>query len=150
MDRALEAGGLSPSDVTPTLVNDFQAVSAALSTGAVDAAVVPQQFVVPLVNSGIATRWLLVGEIVPDMQIGVLVFSRNLMANHKLAVRTMMAYLCGARDYTDAFFKDIGRDQVVQELIQATSIKDPSLYDQMSYATVDPNGKVNLANLHAS
>jgi hypothetical protein len=35
----------------------------------------------------------------------------------------MMAYLCGARDYTDPLFKNINREQVVQELIRATPIK---------------------------
>jgi NitT/TauT family transport system substrate-binding protein len=87
--------------------------------------------------------------VVPGQQTTVLVFSPRLLADHDLAVRTMMAYLCGARDYTDAFFKNIQREQVVQELIQATPIKDPKLFDQMGYATVDPNGKVNLADMQA-
>jgi NitT/TauT family transport system substrate-binding protein len=81
------------------------------------------------------------------MQTTVLMFSPRLLANHDLAVRTMMAFLRGARDYNDAFFKDIQRQQVVQELIKITAIKDPKLYDQMGYAVVDPNGRVNLANV---
>jgi NitT/TauT family transport system substrate-binding protein len=122
-------------------------MSAALSTGAVDAAVFPETFIPQLVDSGIGTRWLPVGDIVPGVQTHVLAFSANLLANHELAVRTMMAYLCGVRDYSDAFFKNIGRDQVVQEMIQATPIKDPRLYDRMTFSAADPNGELNLANM---
>jgi NitT/TauT family transport system substrate-binding protein len=126
---------------------DFQAMSAALSTGAVDAGLIPDTFLPPIVDSGIGTNWLPLGDMVPGTQRAVLVFSPNLLANHELAVRTMMAYLCGARDYSDAFFKNIGRDQAVQEMIQSTPIKDPQLYDRMTFSASDPNGELNLANM---
>jgi NitT/TauT family transport system substrate-binding protein len=147
LNRALEAAGLSLSDVTLAQMNDFQAMSAALRTGAVDMALFPETFIPALVDSGVGTRWLPLGDIDPGTQRAVLVFSPNLLANHELAVRTMMAYLCGARAYNDAFFKNIGRDQAIQEMIQATPAKDPKLYDRMSFSAVDPNGKINLANM---
>jgi NitT/TauT family transport system substrate-binding protein len=146
VEQILQAGGLSLSDVSLPVMTDFQSMSAALMTGAVDAGVFPETFIPPLVNSGIGTRWLPVGDIVPGVQTHVLVFSSRLLANHELAVRTMMAYLCGFRDFADAFFKNINRDQVVQELIQATPIKDPALYNH-PYSAVDANGQVNLANM---
>jgi len=144
--KTLEAGGLSPSDVQLSSM-DFAAMSGALENGAIDAGIFPEPFITQLVNSGIGIDWSPTSDIVPSMQTTVLVFSPRLLADHELAVRTMMAVLCGARDYTDAFFKNIHRDQVVQELIQVSPIKDPGLYDQMGYATVDPNGKVNLTNM---
>jgi NitT/TauT family transport system substrate-binding protein len=147
INRAIEAAGLSPSDVTTSMMVDFQAMSAALSTGAVDAGLLPETVMPPIVDSGIGTNWLPLGDMVPGTQRAVLVFSPNLVANHELAVRTMMAYLCGARDYSDAFFKNIGRDQVVEEMIQATPIKDPRLYDRMTFSAAEPNGELNLANM---
>jgi NitT/TauT family transport system substrate-binding protein len=147
INHTLQAAGVSPSDVTISMMVDFQAMSAALSTGGVDAGLIPDTFMPRIVDGGVGINWLPLGDMVPGTQRAVLVFSPNLLANHELAVRTMMAYLCGARDYTDAFFKNIGRDQAVQEMIQATPMKDPALYDRMTFSATDPDGELNLANM---
>ena len=144
--KLLEHGGLAMSDVQLSTL-DFPTMSSALANGVLDAGVFAEPFATQLVSKGIAVKWRSTGDDVLGIQTTVLMFSPRLLANHDLAVRTMAAYLRGARDYNDAFFKNINRQQVIQELIKATAIKDPTLYDQMSYGVVDPNGKVNMVNV---
>jgi NitT/TauT family transport system substrate-binding protein len=61
--------------------------------------------------------------------------------------RFLVAYLRGARDYNTGFRHGVGRAEVVQILTNYTTVKDPALYDRMGMSGIDPDGKINLANL---
>jgi NitT/TauT family transport system substrate-binding protein len=146
LHEILESAGLSLSDVQLSTL-DFPTMSSALANDVLDVGFFAEPFATQLVDKGVGVKWQSAGEDVPGMQTTVLMFSPRLLNDHDLSVRTMMAYLRGARDYNDAFFKNKNRPQVVQELIEATAIKDPKLYDQMGFAVVDPNGQINVANV---
>ncbi|SRR6266536_4824433 len=60
--------------------------------------------------------------------------------------RWMAAYLRGVRDYNDAFRKNIHRPQTVDGLAGDLSIK-PTLFDDMGFMHIHPDGKVNLARM---
>ena len=59
----------------------------------------------------------------------------------------MVAYLRALRDYTDAVHKGIGRQAMFEIPARSTSLKDPSLYEQVGWAHLDPNGRINLDSL---
>jgi NitT/TauT family transport system substrate-binding protein len=146
LDKILSSAGLSLSDAQLSTL-DFPTMSSALANDVLDVGFFPEPFATRLVNNGVGVKWRSTGEDVPGMQTTVLMFAPRLLANRDLSVRTMMADLRGARDYNDAFFKNINRQRVVQELIKDTAMDDPKLFDQMSYGVVDSNGKVNMANV---
>jgi NitT/TauT family transport system substrate-binding protein len=142
--KALEAGGLSRSDVQLTSM-EFATAKAALETGAIDGAFLNGPAVTDVVSRGVAVKWRAFGDIVPGVQSTVIVFSPKLLANKALATAWMVGYLRGVHDYNDAFVKNIERQKAVQELINASAVKDPTAYDNVS--SVDPNARFDLSNI---
>src|SRR2546428_150875 len=67
------------------------------------------------------------------------------------AVRFMVAYLKGARFYTDAFDKKDAakRTEAIDIIAKATKL-DPTLIGRIVLPNVDPDGKVNADSLNAS
>ncbi len=63
--------------------------------------------------------------------------------------RFMVAYLRGVRDYINAIDYGIDQDTIVEILAANTVIKDPAVYRSIQRGGVDPNGRVNRANLEA-
>lgn len=144
--RALESAGLTVRDADMVQM-DFPAMVSALSTGAVDAAYLPEPLATRAVEQGVAVKWRGGGEIVPGVQQTVVLASGNFLLQHDVAVRWMTAYLRGVRDYDEAFFKQQHRPQTVDLLVQALPVKDARLYDEMGFDWIDPDGKVNVASL---
>src|SRR2546426_361446 len=68
-----------------------------------------------------------------------------------IAVRFMVAYLKGARFYTDAFDKKDAakRTEAIDIIAKATKL-DPTLIGRIVMPNVDPDGKVNTESLNAS
>ena len=62
-------------------------------------------------------------------------------------MRFMVAYLRGARDYTDAFSKGLGREEVIAVFMKHIQGVDRPLYDQMAMPGINPNGRVNQASV---
>jgi NitT/TauT family transport system substrate-binding protein len=75
-------------------------------------------------------------------QAGVVYYSGQFAAQTDEARRFMVGYLRGVRDFNDAFVKGQGRDEVIRMLIEGTPIKDPTLYDRMQMAGLDPDGRL--------
>jgi NitT/TauT family transport system substrate-binding protein len=144
--KVLADSGNALSDVE-RITMDFPSSAPALANGAIDAAFLPEPFATRAVQQGIGVKWRTVGDMDPGSQNTVIQFSPRLAANHDLAVRYMIGYLRGVREYNDAFFKNIHRAQTVQQLIKMINVTDPKLYDAMEYPAIDPNGKVNVASM---
>jgi NitT/TauT family transport system substrate-binding protein len=148
VDRALSFGGLTLADIDVVEL-PFADMNAALASRNLDAAMQ----IDPLVAAGVArdliVRWKGSDELYPGHQIALIMFSPRLSGGQAdLGRRFLTAYLRGARDYADTFFRGgAGRADVVQILINNTPVKDAALYDQMAYANIDPNGALNEASM---
>jgi NitT/TauT family transport system substrate-binding protein len=144
LDRGLETVGLSEKDISIKTLS-FADMLSALSTHAIDAAVEIEPFVAQGQAKGILVPWLKSEELYAGQEGGVLVFGSNMTKlGHDVGDRFMVAYVHGLRDYYDAFgarHKDT--DAIASILAANTDVKDTSLYSQMGFDYIDPNGYVN-------
>jgi len=143
--RAMEAGGLTLTDAELVVLN-FPSMVAALSTQAIDLALLPEPLASIAVQNGSAVKWKGVSDVIPGFQQTVVVFSPQLAAQSDPATRWMTAYLRGIRDYNDAFRKDLHRPETVDALAGAFGIK-PTLFEGMGFMHINPDGKVNLDSI---
>jgi NitT/TauT family transport system substrate-binding protein len=58
-----------------------------------------------------------------------------------------VAYLKGARDYYDAFYRNQDRAAVIELLTKYLPVKDPTLWEAATPGHTDLNGHVNVADL---
>jgi NitT/TauT family transport system substrate-binding protein len=145
--RALQRAGLAPNAVeTSNLGQDFQSVTVALSTHAVDVATVPEPTATLAAERGLATKWREVSDLLPGLQVTVVLFGPELMSQRQeVGRRWMSAYLKGVRDYNEAMFKNgPHRQEVIATLGKWTDVTDPDLFKRMGFPAIDPNGHVNL------
>ena len=75
-------------------------------------------------------------------QAATVVVSGRFAAQTDLARRFLTAYIKGVRVYNDAFVKGEGRAEVVRTLIENTAVKDPTAYERMNMAGLDPDGRI--------
>jgi NitT/TauT family transport system substrate-binding protein len=142
---AMESSGSTIGDADLQVLN-FPATLTALGTRAIDVGYLPEPLATLAVENGSGVKWKGVSDIVPGLQIAVVVFSPQFAAQRDLATRWMTAYVHGIRDYNDAFVKNANRPQTVEALAGALSIK-PALFDTIGFAHIDPDGKVNVASV---
>jgi len=76
----------------------FPAMVSALSSGAVDVALLPEPLATLAVDGGSGTKWKGFADIVPGFQQAVVVFTPEFAAQRDLATRWTTAYLRGIRD----------------------------------------------------
>jgi NitT/TauT family transport system substrate-binding protein len=89
-------------------------------------------------------------ELYPDYQISSLAYWTGIDGmGPMVGERFMVAYLRAARTYLNAFEYGIDQDQVIDVLTKETAIKDPTVYRQMKYSWIDPNGTMRRATLEA-
>ena len=142
--QMLQQGGMSIDDVE-LVVMGYPDMLAAFSNGAIDGGVIIEPSLTAAVTRGLATTWepgrssAAYGGV---YQAGVLLYSGQFAGQPDLARRFMTAYLQGVRVYNDAFLRGEGRADVVRVLTEATTVRDPALYDQMNMAGLDPDGRL--------
>jgi NitT/TauT family transport system substrate-binding protein len=145
--RGLASAGLTVNDVDQKIVG-FADMVPALSTGALDMGVMIEPLITASIERGIAVRWQRAIDAFPNLEIAQVYYSDGFAQNTDAANRFMIAFLRGVREYNDGMFKmRPNRPEVVQSLIQHTSIKDPALYDKMEMSWVNPNGHLQVENL---
>lgn len=146
--RALEAGGLTEDDVNVVVIQDFAQMLAALATGAVDVAMEIEPLIARGVGEGIIERFLDTSVYLPGAQVAVVLASPQFVANREVALRFMLAYLKGLREFNDVFFHGTGdRDGVVEIMTRYTLLKDPAMWFQVNPPGLDPDGGVNVESL---
>lgn len=148
--RALAKGGLVYEDVQHTTMS-FPDMITAFANRAIGAAIVIEPFVSRIESMGTAVRWKGNSEFYGDQQVAVIMYgSRLVQERQDIGRRWMIAYVRGLRDYNDAFGpKKQGRDEIVQILIKHTAVKDPTAYEVMRPAGLDPDGRLKLPSLYA-
>jgi NitT/TauT family transport system substrate-binding protein len=150
LGHGLEAQGMTIDDVEVVDVPIPEA-NAALSNRSVDAALITEPLVTQGINAGISRQLHRSGELYPGLQTGFILYSADLARTQPEAARRfMVAYLRGARDYSDAFTKNKGRDGVVGALMRQTAMKDPNVYAQITPTYINPNGRLDPTTLVAA
>ncbi len=147
LDTYLRTGGLTINDVNIATMGHPDMVTA-LQTKAIDVGVLIEPSLSRAISNGAGTILVRSDSIAPGEQTAVILYSERFAAQKGVAARWMVAYLKGARLYNDAFVKkdQKARAEVVDILSKATKL-DAALFDGMSYAGIDPNGKVNADSL---
>ncbi len=147
VSRGLQSAGLSDADVTWQLL-PFPDMLPALANGVIDVGAETEPFVARAVAAGIGVRWKGMDEVYPYHQLTVIAYAPSFMRDEPDgATRFLTAYLRGARDFADAFKHGRNRADVIAVLGEYTSIKEPSLYEQMVPSGIDPDGNMNLDGL---
>lgn len=97
------------------------------------------------VREGFGVKVLTSDEVYPGFQSTVVDYGPSILDRPALAKGFMLAYLRGVRDYTDAFFRNQGREQAAVE-IQREGIPVP---DDVVPAGIDPRGRIDVSSLEA-
>jgi NitT/TauT family transport system substrate-binding protein len=150
LGKALELGGLQPSDVELVELGLPEMV-AAMSNKVIDGATLLEPFVTLAVARRVAVRWKGMEDFLPFKgQNGVIIYSEKFANDQpEAAKRWMVAYLRGIRAYVDAAVKGDDREAINAILAKHTPVKDPALYAKMQPTGFDPNGRRELASLEA-
>jgi NitT/TauT family transport system substrate-binding protein len=143
---ALARAGLRPED-TEFVELTFPDMIAAFANQGIDVAVQAEPAAARAVSRGVAVKWREMADIRPGIQFTVVLYAPQFAQDTEAARRWMVAYLRGVRDYNDAFKKNRGRAEIVEILTRQTSVKDPGLYEEMGFAYIDPNGRVEETGL---
>ncbi len=152
IDAFLRTGGLTISDVDLVLMA-FPDMPQAFANGSIDSALGIEPFATQAADGGSAVIIKRNDDVVPRQQVAVIMYSPKFAAEKvDVARRFMLAYVKGLRDYNDAFVKHNAakRDEIIDILINATTVKSRPLYDKIVMPGLDPNGRVNTASLEES
>jgi NitT/TauT family transport system substrate-binding protein len=140
----LKQGGLTPNDLDVQLLS-FPDMVPAFANSSIDVAWSVEPFATIALNQGSVVVMGYDHLVNPYHQVGVLLYSPD-FSNSDLATKFMVAYLKGVRQYNDAFVKQdpAARERTINSLIAHTPVKNRALYDEMTVAALDPDGKMNL------
>src|SRR5438874_846734 len=131
-------------DVVNWTILSFADQLPALANGAIDVGFNTEPFVARAVQTGVGVRWKGMDEFFPNHQLTVVIYNPDFARDHPDAARRwLVAYLRGARDFTDAFKHGRDKAGVVRVLIENTPIKDAALYEAMVPSGIDPDGALN-------
>src|SRR4051794_27156886 len=131
VSRGLQSVGLSDADVTWQVL-PFPDQVPALANGVIDVGAQTEPFVARAVATGIGVRWKGMDEVYPYHQLTVIAYAPTFVRDEPdTATRFLVAYLRGARDFVDAFKQGRNRAGLIGVLGEYTTIKEPSLFEQM-------------------
>ncbi len=146
-EEMLKHAGLTEEDVEYVHIADFGAMLGAIDSGTIDAALNIEPLIAQGIHQGFHVRFGDATDYAPESQIAMVLASPKFMANEELSLRFMAAYLKGVRDYNDAFFKDQGKDEVIDIMVKHTALKDPELWERVFVTGLDPNGKMFIEDI---
>ena len=145
--RILEKAGLSTKDIDLQVIRSFPDMLVSLSNKSIDAAMLIEPFIAQGMEKGIVDPWKDPVEYDPDAQTAILVFGSSLTTKPDVANRFMTAYIKSLRDYNDAFFKNKGKQEMINILCQYSVIKDPALYEKMFPTGLNPDGYLRMKGI---
>jgi NitT/TauT family transport system substrate-binding protein len=150
--KALGSAGLTTKDVKLVPQNPADSF-ASLQSKSIDAAALQEPFIAQATAKKVGHVLLPFGTVMPGAENGIILYGEKMATDKDLSARFLRAYLKGVADYNAAFptggKEPVGRDQVVQYLVGATSVKSPELYEKMAPVLLAPDGKVDTASIDA-
>lgn len=147
LDRVLNKGGMTTKDVDMQVIRAFPDMLVSLANKSIDAAMVIEPFVAVGIAKGIIDAWKDPADYDPDAQTALLVFGTSLTTRPEVANRFMTAYVKSLRDYNDAFFKNKGKQEIINILCQQSVVKDPVMYEKMFPVGLNPDGYLRLKGI---
>jgi NitT/TauT family transport system substrate-binding protein len=149
VDRGLRQHGHRVSEVDQVIL-PFPDMPAALANGNIDAAIAVEPSISTALNQGSAVvlRWL--SEDYPNHQIAVQVIGPSLVDRPELTRRLAVAYLKGARDWTDATRHGVGVDELAALLAPYNRLDaalNADLLRRRGLTSIDPDGRINKESL---
>ena len=145
--KALESCQLTENDIEVVELG-FAETNAAIENGSVDVAFQVEPFVSAGVAAGILDIWKPLDEAREGQQMNMLLFSPTFAKNHDVALRFLVAYLAGARDFrADA---ESGATELGEILSKHLPVTDPAAYAGMIMMGIDPNGEIDVDSVRES
>ncbi|SRR5579884_458197 len=146
VERGFERAGITRDQVEWTYMG-WPDMNVAFANGAIDAGWQIEPLATLAAERGIASKFAMGDVLYPYQQIAALFYSPDFAARTDAAQRFMVAYLRSLRDYDDAFLKGIGRAEIAQILAKHTTVKDLALYDKITPAGLEPDGRLNVPGI---
>jgi len=141
--QMLNYAGLKRSDVHFVLMSDFGNMIAGMKSHSIDAALQIEPLITKGEEEGVHVRFKDATDYAPKAQIAMVLSSPNFLEKRQdVAIRFMLAYLKGVRDYNDAFMKNKNKDEIIQIMTKYTALKDPKQWEKVGVTGLDPNGKM--------
>lgn len=147
LDRCLNAGGMTTADVQVEVIRAFPDIVAAMANRSIDGGMVIEPFVAQGMSSDILDPWKDPSEYDPHAQTALLIYGTSFINRPEVADRFMIAYIKALRDYNDAFFKDIKKEEIISILAETSVVKDKALYEQMFPVGLNPDGYVRAKGI---
>lgn len=147
LDRVLNQGGMTTNDVDLQVIRSFPDIVAAMSNKSIDGGMVIEPFVAAAIAKDIVDPWKDPSEYDPDAQTALLVYGKSMLDQPEVANRFMVAYIKAIRDYNDAFFKNINKDEIISILAEYSVVKEKELYEKMYPVGFNPDGFVRMKGI---
>ena len=150
VDQALRSGGLSLDDVQVREIA-MQASVAEMRSGSLAASFLTEPFLTQGKQDGNLQVLVNLEKLAPGRDFTDVLYAPAFAQRQPLANNFMVAYLRGVRDYRKLFSgrPTTERATVVDQLVGFLSVKDARLFDLMTLPSVNPDGRVNAADLQA-
>jgi NitT/TauT family transport system substrate-binding protein len=141
LETFVKSRGLALSDLDLKAIQAATTVEA-LSSGTLDITCLAEPFVTRTVRSGFAVIWKPFREIVPDAQVGMLVYGPALLKrNRDAGLRFMVAYLQGVRQY------NLGKTPRNVEIVSKETGLDPEIVRGACWEPIRGDGKINVESV---
>ncbi|MDE3075586.1 MAG: ABC transporter substrate-binding protein, partial [Chloroflexota bacterium] len=147
VDVELKRAGLKPTDVNLVELNAGNQ-AAAFANKAIDVAQGAEPTATVYADRGLAVKWLPASDIAPNFQYTFLLFSQK-FADQKtdLAMRFMVAYLRGTRDWQQMLDSGKDKDQIFSYVSKYTPLKDRALFDRTGQPVLPPNPRIDKESI---
>ena len=142
--QMLNYAGLKRSDVHFVLMSDFGNMIAAMKSKSIDLALQIEPLITKGESEGVHVRFGDATDYAPKAQIAMVLGSPKFVNERQdVAIRFMLAYLKGVRDYNDAFVKGTGdKERIIKIMAKYTALKDPKVWEKVGVTGLDPNGRM--------
>jgi NitT/TauT family transport system substrate-binding protein len=147
--KILEAGGLTLADVELKYI-PFSQMATALTTGAVDAALMISPLQDQVAAKGIGVKWINADSMIKAQPVLVSAWQANtdwMRQNEDAARKFVLATLRGVRDYCTAYHRGANREEVTRILAKYSDVKDPALIDRIEWGATDVEGRIFAASV---
>jgi NitT/TauT family transport system substrate-binding protein len=151
LNEGLKTVGLTYADIEPVYLAYPNHVTA-LANGAIDAGLTTEPAATYAVRQGIAKEITTNDTYYPNADATHIVFSNRFIEQRPdVGKRFMRAFIKAMRFYDgalkDGALKGANADEVIAILIEATSLKDPSIYRVMHTQGSNPDARLNMHSL---
>jgi NitT/TauT family transport system substrate-binding protein len=144
--KALQSCNLTARDVD-TFNPGFALVNQAIVNGSADVGMNVEPFVSQGVQQGLIEIWHQADQAWPNQQMNMLLYGPAFITNKDAALRFMVAYMAGVRDYDRDIAPGGDQAQLGTILAKHLPVKDPSAYAKMIMMGITSNGAINTQAL---